>query len=187
MEELVIRDADVVDGSGDHSYRADVVVDGGRIVSIVKEAADAGCQRPKARRELDAEGLVLAPGFIDVLSYEPNSYGVWYKVGDGVTTNLGMHGLNSTAEEFFDTYGSDAQRPPVHYGGAFDDPHMRSVVEKLPSKAATSAQLGELQQSFENAIANGYIGLDVEPEYTPWVTTDEITALAKDIWSRLDR
>ena len=66
MEELVIRDADVVDGSGEPSYRADVVVDRGRIVSIVKEAADAGCQRPRARRELDAEGLVLSPGFIDM-------------------------------------------------------------------------------------------------------------------------
>ncbi|WP_019055874.1 N-acyl-D-amino-acid deacylase family protein [Streptomyces prunicolor] len=66
MEELVIRDADVVDGSGGPSYRADVVVDGGRIVSIVQEAAAAGCQRPKARRELNAEGLVLSPGFIDM-------------------------------------------------------------------------------------------------------------------------
>lgn len=50
MDELVIRDADVVDGSGGPSYRADVVVDGGRIVSIVQEAAASGCQRPKARR-----------------------------------------------------------------------------------------------------------------------------------------
>ncbi|MFG2119300.1 amidohydrolase family protein [Streptomyces sp. NPDC048710] len=66
MEDLVVRDADVVDGSGADSYRADVVVDGGRIVSIVKEAAAAGCQRPRARRELDAEGLVLSPGFIDM-------------------------------------------------------------------------------------------------------------------------
>ncbi|GGW31541.1 N-acyl-D-amino-acid deacylase [Streptomyces lucensis JCM 4490] len=66
MEDLVIRDADVVDGSGADSYRADVVIDGGRIVSIVKEAAAAGCQRPRAVRELDAEGLVLSPGFIDM-------------------------------------------------------------------------------------------------------------------------
>ncbi|MER6024701.1 D-aminoacylase [Streptomyces sp. NPDC001851] len=66
MEDLVIRDADVVDGSGEPSYRADVVVGDGRIVSIVKEAAAAGCQRPRAMRELDAEGLVLSPGFIDM-------------------------------------------------------------------------------------------------------------------------
>ena len=50
MEQLVVRDADVVDGSGEPSYRADVVIDGGRIVSIVKEAAAAGCQRPRAER-----------------------------------------------------------------------------------------------------------------------------------------
>ena len=67
----------------------------------------------------------------------------------------------------------------VHYGGAFDDPHMRSVEEDIPSKAATPSQLTSLTQSFEDAIANGYIGLDVEPEYTPWVTSEEITALAR--------
>ncbi|QYX77794.1 N-acyl-D-amino-acid deacylase family protein [Streptomyces akebiae] len=66
MDDLVLRDAEVVDGSGDPSYRADVVVADGRITSIVKEAAAAGCQRPRARREIDAEGLVLAPGFIDM-------------------------------------------------------------------------------------------------------------------------
>ncbi|MGW5122596.1 N-acyl-D-amino-acid deacylase family protein [Streptomyces sp. NPDC004069] len=64
--DLVIRDADVADGTGAPSYRADVAVKEGRIVAVVKEAAAAGCQRPRARRELDAEGLVLAPGFIDM-------------------------------------------------------------------------------------------------------------------------
>ena len=64
--DLVLRDAEVVDGSGDPSYRADVVVADGRITTIVKEAAAAGCQRPRAQREIDAEGLVLAPGFIDM-------------------------------------------------------------------------------------------------------------------------
>jgi N-acyl-D-amino-acid deacylase len=99
VEELVIRDADVVDGSGDYSYRADVVVDGGRIVSIVKEAADAGCQRPKARRELDAEGLVLAPGFIDMHAHsdlallrDPDHSA---KAAQGVTLEvLGQDGLS---------------------------------------------------------------------------------------------
>ncbi|MFI1162493.1 amidohydrolase family protein [Streptomyces sp. NPDC020801] len=66
LADLAIRDADVADGTGAPSYRADVAVKGGRIVSIVKEAAAAGCQRPRARRELDAEGLILSPGFIDM-------------------------------------------------------------------------------------------------------------------------
>ncbi|MFJ4690012.1 amidohydrolase family protein [Streptomyces sp. NPDC088766] len=99
MEALVIRDADVVDGTGADSYRADVVVDGGRIVSIVKEAAAAGCQRPKAVRELDAEGLVLSPGFIDMHAHsdlallrDPD-HGA--KAAQGVTLEvLGQDGLS---------------------------------------------------------------------------------------------
>ncbi|MEU6401497.1 D-aminoacylase [Streptomyces sp. NPDC046985] len=66
LADLVIRDADVADGTGAPSYRADVAIRGGRITSVVREAAAAGCGRPRARRALDAEGLVLCPGFIDM-------------------------------------------------------------------------------------------------------------------------
>ncbi|MFJ4830315.1 amidohydrolase family protein [Streptomyces sp. NPDC088747] len=64
--DLVIRDADVVDGTGDPSYRADVGIENGVITTVVREGAAAGCLRPVARRVLDAEGLVLSPGFIDM-------------------------------------------------------------------------------------------------------------------------
>ncbi|MFJ8333673.1 amidohydrolase family protein [Streptomyces sp. NPDC094437] len=97
MAELVIRDADVVDGSGAPSYRADVVVDEGRIVEIVQEAS--GRQRPVARRELDAEGLTLSPGFIDMHAHsdlallrDPDHRA---KVAQGVTLEvLGQDGLS---------------------------------------------------------------------------------------------
>ncbi|MEU5010225.1 D-aminoacylase [Streptomyces sp. NPDC021749] len=61
--DLVIRDVRVLDGTGGASYRADVALDGGRIAAVVR-AGDG--RRPSARHTLDAAGLALSPGFIDM-------------------------------------------------------------------------------------------------------------------------
>ncbi|NJP42591.1 N-acyl-D-amino-acid deacylase family protein [Actinacidiphila epipremni] len=60
MPELVLRGALVVDGSGAPAFTADVAVDGGRITAIGRD------RRLTARRTLDAAGLALAPGFVDM-------------------------------------------------------------------------------------------------------------------------
>ncbi|WP_431788642.1 D-aminoacylase [Streptomyces sp. G9] len=62
--DLVLRDALVVDGTGEPSYRADVALDGGRIAEIHPEGSPG--PRPAAARTVDADGLALAPGFIDM-------------------------------------------------------------------------------------------------------------------------
>ncbi|WP_309058135.1 amidohydrolase family protein, partial [Streptomyces sp.] len=97
--DLVIRDAEVIDGSGGPSYRADVAIDRGRIAAVVREGAAAGCQRPTGRRVLDAEGLALSPGFIDMHAHsdlallrDPDHSA---KAAQGVTLEvLGQDGLS---------------------------------------------------------------------------------------------
>ncbi|MFI7299790.1 amidohydrolase family protein [Streptomyces sp. NPDC050121] len=136
MEDLVIRDADVVDGTGADSYRADVLIDDGRIVAIVKEAAAAGCQRPKAVRELDAEGLTLSPGFIDMHAHsdlallrDPDHSA---KAAQGVTLEvLGQDGLSYAPVD--DRTLEEVRRAITGWNGYGDDLDFdwRSVGEYL--------------------------------------------------------
>ncbi|MFF8900024.1 amidohydrolase family protein [Streptomyces lydicus] len=62
--DTVLRDVRVIDGSGGPSYRADVALAGGRIAAIRREGDDG--PRPDAARVVAADGLALAPGFIDM-------------------------------------------------------------------------------------------------------------------------
>lgn len=94
--ELVIRDARVIDGTGGASYRADVGIRDGRIAEI---RAEGGGHRPTAPRVLDAHGLALSPGFIDMHAHsdlallrDPDHSA---KAAQGVTLEvLGQDGLS---------------------------------------------------------------------------------------------
>ncbi|MFD7442534.1 amidohydrolase family protein [Streptomyces sp. NPDC059909] len=95
--DLVIRNARVVDGTATASYRADVGVTDGRITVIHPEGR--GGPRPGARRVLEAGGLALSPGFIDMHAHsdlallrDPDHSA---KAAQGVTLEvLGQDGLS---------------------------------------------------------------------------------------------
>jgi Amidohydrolase family len=168
--DLVIKGGRVVDPDSGFDSVADVGIDAGTVTLISAGDALSGTYT------IDAAGQVVAPGFIDFLSYEPNEYGIWFKVADGVTTNLGMHGLNIRAADFFATYGG---RSPCHFGGAFDDPFMRGELGVGADDPAPPELIAELARLAEEDIRGGYLGIDLEPEYTPGVDTAEIQALGQ--------
>jgi len=172
--DVVIRNGRVMDPESRFDSVADVGIDGGTVTAIT-----AGGAALKGGVVVDASGLVVAPGFIDILSYEPNEYGIWFKIADGVTTNLGLHGLRSRAVDYFDVWGSAAKRPPTHYGGAFSDPWSRSTLGLGVDDPASPEQIDALVKMCEEDLTGGYLAVDFEPEYTPGVAFDEIKALAE--------
>ncbi|MGH9229541.1 MAG: N-acyl-D-amino-acid deacylase family protein [Acidimicrobiales bacterium] len=91
MHDLVIRNGQVVDGSGTPGRPADVAIDGDRIVTV--GSVDGG-----GRREIDADGLVVTPGFVDIhthydgqATWDPEvSPSSWHGVTSVVMGNCGV-------------------------------------------------------------------------------------------------
>ena len=89
--DLVIRDGTVVDGSGAPRFRADVAVSGGRIAAI-------GRIRERGAEEIDAEGQMVAPGFVEVhthmdaqVFWDPlGTCSSWHGVTSAVMGNCGF-------------------------------------------------------------------------------------------------
>jgi arylsulfatase len=84
--DLLIRSGQIVDGSGNPRFRGDVAVHGDKIFAVGRVSAG------KAKREIDATGLVVAPGFIDMHSHSDTVLledGLAQsKIRQGVTTEL---------------------------------------------------------------------------------------------------
>ena len=85
MHDLVIRNGLLVDGSGAPSRPADVAIDDGRIVEVTgPEQAVAG------RREIDADGRLVTPGFVDIHTHYDGQV-TW----DPEVTPSGWHGVTT--------------------------------------------------------------------------------------------
>jgi len=91
MHDLVIRGGQVIDGSGSPRHTADVSIDGGRVVEV-------GQVSQRGARELDADGLLVTPGWVDVhthydgqATWDPYlSPSCWHGVTTVVMGNCGV-------------------------------------------------------------------------------------------------
>ena len=89
MHDILIRGGLLFDGSGAAGVRGDIAIDNGRIAAI-------GARLPEpARKTIDAEGLAVAPGFIDIKTHSdftlPINPKAESKVRQGVTTEIIGH------------------------------------------------------------------------------------------------
>lgn len=167
--DVAINGGRVIDPDTGFDGLANIGIDNDRITVVAVE--------PLAGREaINATGQVVAPGFVDLLSYEPNSFGVWLKLADGVTTNLAMHGVNNYADAFFRRY---EEQTPIHYGGAFHHHFMRGFdIGAGIGKALGSGEQRRLDDLVASSLDQGFAGVSFSPEYSPGTTTDEMARLA---------
>ena len=120
--DLLIRGGRVVDGTGRRAFAADVAVRGDRVVRVGRVPASA-----RARREVDARGLVVAPGFIDMLGQSEQNVLIdpraMSKVMQGVTTEVTGEGgtiaplnerLVKEDEDFYRRYNLTADWRTLH-------------------------------------------------------------------------
>ena len=189
MEDLIIRNARLIDGTGNPSTVGDLAVRDDRIVAIGQLNALKGAQ------EVDAHGKVLSPGFIDVHTHDDRALLIdplmACKVSQGVTTVVtGNCGVSLAPVSL-------AGRPPAPLDIICPDPagyftHFRDYLTALDNdppavnalcqvghsslraeamssldRPASKAELTQMCQRLEQALADGAIGMSTGLFYEP--------------------
>lgn len=171
--DVVIRNGRVMDPETRTDAVLAVGIDQGRIVALGAEA-----EKLNGRREIDARGLVVAPGFIDLLArLVPEEESQRYKVTDGVTTVLNMHGGPVNLPRYFESF-RQAGGSYVHYGTTVGHGQLRQAVGVADSRqAATPEQVEQMKQLAAQAIHDGAVGVGFGVNYVPGASFEEVLGL----------
>ena len=200
--DLLIRNGKIVDGSGRAAYNADVAIKDARIVKIGNLA------QATATRTIDARGLVVAPGFIDMLGQsetylliDPRAMS---KVMMGVTTEITGEGESiapindrqiKEQEDFLrrfsltidwrtlDEYCKrlEKQGSGVNLGTFVGATQVREYVIGYDDRPPTSPELDQMKKLVADAMRDGALGVSTSLQYVParFAKTDELVELAK--------
>ncbi len=131
----------------------------------------------RGRKTIDASGQIVAPGFIDILaSMRLDKAAHEFKVGDGVTTVLGMHGGPLDVAEYRRSHA--AVGPLVNYAATVSHSELREAVGATDRYApATPEQIEAMRPLAVQAIRDGAVGIGFGINYTPGASYEEIFAL----------
>jgi N-acyl-D-amino-acid deacylase len=201
--DLVIAGGRLVDGTGAPWSLADVGIVGDRITAI------GDLRTRTTTRTIDADGLYVSPGFIDMLGQ--SEFNVLAdsraasKITQGVTTEITGEGtsiaplndrLAAEAEPNYKAFGvsldfrtlgeyfarlESRSHPAINIGTFVGAGGIRSYVVGDSQRAATPEELRQMQQLVREAMEQGALGLSTSLQYVPdrFASTDEIVALAR--------
>jgi len=201
--DVLITNGHIIDGTGSPWYGGDVGIRNGRIAAI------GHLSGATARRRIDAKGMVVAPGFIDMLGQSELTILVNphlpSKIFQGITTEITGEGgsvapLNDkiiaadrvTYEHFKITpdwrdlsqYFArlEKQGIGINFATYVGATQVRRMVLGDSNVAPTPAQLGEMKAIVRQAMQQGARGVSTSLQYAPapYAKTDELIALASE-------
>lgn len=153
-------------------------LDAVRTVAILGDRIAAITDGPVAARQvIDASGRVVAPGFIDLLASYPNDdqAGI-YKVTDGVTTVVAMHGGPIDVERWY--RDREAAGAYVNFGVTVGHASLRRATGVGgQNEAATEEQVWEMVRMAKVAINQGAVGIGFGVQYVPGASREEVLRL----------
>lgn len=201
--DALIRGGKIVDGSGNPWFYGDVGIIGDRIAFIGHAAPDV-----KAKRTIDATGLIVAPGFIDMLGQSETNLLIDHravsKLTQGITTEITGEG-DSVApfapadlvdqKDFFEHFHLTVaweslgqyfnrlvkEKPAINLGTYVGAGQVRKKALGQVNRAPTADELRDMEEYVGDAMADGAMGLSTALIYAPsnYAATDELIDLAK--------
>src|SRR5271168_53954 len=201
--DLILRNGHIVDGTGSPWYGADIAIRDGHIAAI------GHLDSAIAKQTIDAAGMVVAPGFIDMLGQSETSILVNphlpSKIYQGITTEITGEGGSAapltdairaadhasyehykidpswnTLREFFARL--ERQGMGINLASYVGATQVRRAVIGDGDRAPTAAELEQMKALVRDAMRDGAVGVSTALQYAPapYATTEELIALASE-------
>jgi N-acyl-D-amino-acid deacylase len=177
--DILIRNGRILDGTGNNWYYGDVAISQGKIVAMGKLA------HYKAGKTIDAKGLYVAPGFIDVHTHiegeEAKAPDASSFILDGVTSVVTGNCGNSAADMGRYFQFIDSVRLSINVAALVGHNTVRREVMGTANRQPTPDEQQRMQALVEKAMQQGAVGLSTGLIYVPgtYSHTPEVVGLAK--------